>query len=401
MNDEIFRLGINYWPAHRAMFWWREFEVEEVERDFERLREAGFDLVRVFLLWEEFQPEPDRIASETIERLRAVADLAARARLQLLPTFFTGHMSGANWLPAWACEPSEAPTRFRTIVSGRVLHARPRNWYADPELIEAQARLVREVVRALGTHPALWGWDLGNEPSNCVIPPSHEHGLAWLERMVAEIRAAGSMHPITLGLHMEDLEEDRRLGPAEVARACDLLAMHGYPVYAEWAEGPTDAQLLPFLGLLTRWLGGGRDLLFEEFGAPTRPLQTEIPSRIPFLSEDDAARFTQEALALLHHFGFAGALLWCYSDYAPALWDHPPFDEAPHERFFGLWRADGTPKPVVDVVRTWSGLPRHAPHRDFTWIDIAPEEFFKSPRLHLPRLYDRFRREGTSATLPT
>jgi len=373
--------------------WWRAFDPEEVERDFARLREAGFDVVRIFLLWEDFQPEPDHIAPQAIERLRMVADMAARSRLHLLPTFFTGHMSGANWLPPWTCEPSDARMRFRTLAGGRVLAARPKNWYAAPEIIEAQARLVREVARALAAHPALWGWDLGNEPSNCVIPPSRDLGLAWLQRMVAEIRAAGSMHPITLGLHMEDLEEDRCLGPAEVARACDLLAMHGYPIYAPWAQGPTDAWLLPFLGLLTRWLGEGRDLLFEEFGAPTRPVRAIPSSSIPLLSEDDAARFTREALALLHHFGFAGAVLWCYSDYAPELWDRPPFDEAPHERFFGLWRADGTPKPAVEVIRAWSGLPRRPPHSDFTWIDLAPSDFFAAPRLHLHRLYERFRRE--------
>ncbi len=392
MTEGAFRLGINYWPARRAMSWWRAFEAEEVERDFARLREAGFDLVRLFLLWEDFQPAPGRIAPEAIERLRVVADLAAHHHLQLLPTLFTGHMSGANWVPLWACEPSDRPSRFRTIAGDRVVAARPKNWYGDSRLMEAQAQLARHVASALCGHPALWGWDLGNEPSNCAIPPSRESGLVWLERMVAEIRAASSSHPITLGLHMEDLEEDRHLGPAEVARACDLLSMHGYPVYADWARGPTDAWLLPFLGLITRWLGDGRDLLFEEFGAPTRPAHERPLSRIPLLEEEEAARFTGEALALLHRFGFIGALLWCYSDYAPELSARPPFDEAPHERFFGLWRADGTPKPTVDVVRSWSGVPRHPPHADFAWIDIAPEDFLANPRLQLRRLYDRFLR---------
>lgn len=388
--EERFRLGINYWPARRAMSWWRTFDAEEVERDFARLREAGFDLVRLFLMWEDFQPEPDRVASEMLERLRVVADLAARSHLQLLPTLFVGHMSGANWLPAWACEPSDAPLRFRTLARGRVLSARPKNWYADPRLIEAQALLIRHVVGALASHPALWGWDLGNEPSNCVIPPSRESGLAWLRRMTAEIRAADPTHPITLGLHMEDLEEDRHLGPSEVARTCDLLAMHGYPVYAEWACGQTDPWLLPFLGLLTRWLGEGRDLLFEEFGAPTRPAHETLPSRIPLLEEEEAARFIGDALALLHRFGFAGALLWCYSDYAPELATHPPFDEAPHERVFGFWRADGTPKPAVEVIRSWTDRTRHPPHTDFAWVDLTPEDFFANPRHHLRRLYRNF-----------
>ena len=51
------------------------------------------------------------------------------------------------------------------------------------------------------------------------------------------IRAADPEVAVTIGLHMEDLEEDRRLGPGEAADACDLLSMHGYPIYATWAEG--------------------------------------------------------------------------------------------------------------------------------------------------------------------
>ena len=44
---------------------------------------------------------------------------------------------------------------------------------------------------------------------------------------------------------MEDLEEDRLLGPREASEACDLLSMHGYPIYADWADGPTDDATAP------------------------------------------------------------------------------------------------------------------------------------------------------------
>ena len=69
---------------------------------------------------------------------------------------------------------------------------------------------------------------------------------------------------------MEDLEEDRYLGPGEAARVCDFLCMHGYPIYAKRAASSTAALLLSFLGLITHWLGG-KDVLFAEFGAPTMP----------------------------------------------------------------------------------------------------------------------------------
>ena len=30
-----FRLGINYWPANKAMYWWRRFDADEARADFE------------------------------------------------------------------------------------------------------------------------------------------------------------------------------------------------------------------------------------------------------------------------------------------------------------------------------------------------------------------------------
>ncbi len=149
---------------------------------------------------------------------------------------------------------------------------------------------------------------------------------------------------------MEDLEEDRHLGPGEAAHVCDFLCMHGYPIYAMWAASSTDALLLPFLGLITRWLGG-KDVLFAEFGAPTMPhldQQTAaVPRTVRVLDEEEAALFTRRALDALHRFGFLGAFLWCYGDYARELWHTPPLDEATHERSFGLWRHDYSAKPAA------------------------------------------------------
>ena len=137
-------------------------------------------------------------------------------------------------------------------------------------------------------------------------------------------------------------EEDRQLGTGEAARACDFLCMRGYQSYATWATSTTDALLLPFLGLITRWLGGDKDVLFVEFGSLTLPYLVQqtatAPRPLHALSEAEAALFTRRALAALHRFGFLGALLWCYGDYARDLWGTPPLDEAVHERYFGLWR---------------------------------------------------------------
>lgn len=53
-----FITGIDYWPANMAMYWWRNLEAREVEEDFKRLVENKFQLVRIFLTWEDFQVTP-------------------------------------------------------------------------------------------------------------------------------------------------------------------------------------------------------------------------------------------------------------------------------------------------------------------------------------------------------
>src|SRR5262249_1268974 len=173
---------------------------------------------------------------------------------------------------------------------------------------------------------ALWAYDRGNENSNCVIPATRDAARQWLETMANAIRTTDSSHPITVGLHMEDIEEDRRLGPKEAAHVCDFVCMHGYPIYAAWARSKTDEMVLPFLGLVTRWLAG-KEVLFEEFGAPTSSSSGGI-----LLDEQETAQYTSRALTALRSFGMTGAMLWCFTDYSKALWSEPPLDEAAHER---------------------------------------------------------------------
>ena len=332
-----------------------------------------------------------------LDRLVTVADLAGRAGLAIVPTLFTGHMSGVNWVPGWALGGSKRDDRFRVVSGGRVSVVGLRNWYADEEIARAQTLLALEAAAALAGHEALWAWDLGNENSNCVVPPSRSSARRWLARITTAIRAADQTALVTVGLHMEDLEEDRRLGPREVSEACDLLSMHGYPIYATWADGPTDEHLLTFLAHITHWLGRGREVLFSEFGLPTYHAADGSGERAReqslslLVEEEAAAAYTGRALAALQGAGCCGAMVWCYTDYDPAIWAKPPLDVAAHERSFGLWRVDGSAKPAVAAVQAFARTTRLDVLDDRAWIDIDADAFYADSRLHLPRLYRRYR----------
>jgi endo-1,4-beta-mannosidase len=380
-----FDVGVNYWPASSAMRWWRRFEAGEVDRDFARIREAGGEVVRFFLLWEDFQPEATSVSDRSLAHLVTVADAARHHDLRIIPTLFTGHMSGANFVPEWALGGIAPTGRFRVIANDRVVDRGMRNWYTDPLVFDAQMLLARECARALAGHPALWAWDLGNENSNCCVPPTTEDGARWLDRIAGAIRSTDASCAITLGLHMEDLEDDRRIGPAEAARVCDFLCMHGYPIYAPWCRGPGDPELVAFLADITRWLGG-TDVLLAEFGAPTRNGDPDAERASPLLTEDEAARYIERAYARLHSAGTIGGLVWCYADYDRAIWSEPPLDRAPHERHFGLWRADGSAKPAAAALAEWSGRPRAAP-QPAPWSETDRRDFQAAPRETLIRLY--------------
>jgi endo-1,4-beta-mannosidase len=389
--DPVFRLGVNYWPSEHAMSWLAAYDPAGTRRDFDRARAAGLDCLRVFVRWADAQPAEGSIDTAVLDRLVDAADAASEMGVELIVTLFVGHMSGVNWAPGWATGGTDGDRRFRVAGPGpgpAASRVGLRNWYSDPGIGAAQERLAGAVASALRGHPALWLWDLGNENSNCTIPPDAAAGEAWLERMTGAIRAADPGRLITLGLHMEDLEDDRRIGPAEVARHCDVVSMHGYPAYTGWADGPTDDRLLPFLARVTAWLAGDAPVLFEEFGLPTGSSDDTGPGRL--VDEEDAAAYTGRALDGLRLAGCAGALLWCFGDYAPALYGDPPFDEALHERSFGLWRSDGTPKPAVAEITRRAGRGQQMPPDDLSWLDIAVEEFLDDRRHHLSRLYRRY-----------
>jgi endo-1,4-beta-mannosidase len=394
MNEFI--TGVNYWPIESAMDWWHRFDAGVVEEDFSRIRDAGLGAVRIFLLWEDFQPHPSKVSTKVLDQLVRVMEIGSEKGLHLMPTLFTGHMSGMNYLPLWMLELKESEDRFPVFSEGEKRKNAIRNFYLDREVIEAQRLLVREVSGALQGHPALWAWDLGNEPSNIVLPPSRNHTLVWLEEMVSELKKRDETIPVTLGLHQEDLEEDRKMGPKEVAAFCDFLSMHTYSIYAKWVDGPLDGDVSPFLGLLTQWLGS-KKVLIEEVGVSSRS-RVSLTSNLfkegeMIVSEDRAYEYYERLLPKLTGFGFLGVLFWCYGDYSKRLWDQAPFDEKKHERYFGLFYEDRTPKSFVPLLKSLRGQKERI-SITFDWIDIEPDEYFKDPAKHLSQLYRRFKEKG-------
>jgi endo-1,4-beta-mannosidase len=408
--SQPFILGVNYWPRRKAMYWWRDFDTGEVREEFAILRELGLNIIRLFLLWDDFQPLPDSVDKKALANLLTVADIAAANKFGLDVTFFTGHMSGPNWSPRWLLGgplPGHDGAVRDVVSNGKLVHTGYRNMFDDPQALSAERLLLQEVVGALKDHPAIWMWNLGNEPDLFAWPRDSKAGRDWIRQMVSLIHGIDPSHPVTCGLHGASLMNDNGLRIDQVYAETDVAVMHSYPIYVPWARGPLDPDFVPFTCALTSALAG-KSVLMEEFGGCTaQPGEASHlmkweshgqPREIFMASEEDLAEFLHLTLPRLQDSGAAGAMVWCYADYIPELWGLPPCDEAQHERFFGLVRPDGSLKPHANVIKEFAAAhPVVKPIPDYARLTVNADEFYADPDSHLLDLYAQYMKNVEAA----
>jgi len=397
-----FRVGVNYWPRRKAMTWWKAFERGEVADELDVIADLGMSLVRIFLLWEDFQPQPDIVSSTALADLESVCDLAAARGLGLDVTFFVGHMSGPNWAPRWLLGGHEPVPGGRQVVSGTDPDAGSyRNPFVAPTALAAAELLVRETVTRLRHHPAIWAWSLGNEPDLFALPPDERAGPDWAARLFALIRELDAEHHVSVGLHADSLMQDNGLRADRMFEAADMAVMHAYPIYRNFGAEALDPDAVPFATALTASLSG-RPTLMEEFGACTAPPGQATTtwewqalgsawSQV-MLAEEVLAEHLEEVFPRLLDVGATGALLWCYADYAEELWDQPPCDTKLHERHFGLVRPDGSLKPHTGVLRRFTaGGPLIQPPSARARIELDADAMYAGAPDSLTPLFEAFK----------
>jgi endo-1,4-beta-mannosidase len=394
--SEPFILGVNYWPRRRAMYWWSNFDADEVREEFAVIHSLGMTVVRIFLLWDDWQPTADTVSVECLRNLGKVLDAAVEHGLGLDITFFTGHMSGPNWTPGWLRDGKPTKPENRQLVSGgKLVDGWYRNFFTDAQARNAQRLLLSTVVAEYHNDPGIWMWNLGNEPDLFAIAPDQATGTGWLAEMTDVIKAIDPDHPVTCGLHAASLYSDQPLRIDKTFTITDVAVMHSYPMYVSWMKNPLDPQYVPFTCALTTTLCG-KPTLMEEFGgctvAPGEPsqvwewLRNGEPIKQFMASEADFANYIEQTLPNLIDAGATGAMLWCYADYSIDLWNKPPLVEYKHERHFGLVRPDGTLKPHAEVIKQFAAKnPVVLPAKRSVQIDA--DTFYANPAAHTERLF--------------
>ncbi|HEX5190924.1 MAG TPA: cellulase family glycosylhydrolase [Streptosporangiaceae bacterium] len=317
-------LGANFWSRTGGPLMWRSYDPATVREELAVLRAHGLNMTRSFFYWPDFMPAADLIDEAMADRFADFLDRHAEAGLRTVPTFIVGHMSGQNWDPPWRGD---------------------RDLYGDVWMVGRQAWFAGEMVRRFGTHPAVAGWLISNEmPLYGGRPASRDVVSAWAQIMRDAVRAAGGWQPLSLGdgaWGTGGTTAEGGFSLAEVARLCDFLGPHVYPV-------GDDEVRQHYAAAWECELAGtyGKTVVLEEFGVSS-----------DFAAGPAAARYYRQVLHNSLLAGATGWIAWCNSDY-DALAGQDPYRHHAFELHFGLTDAAGQPKPQLAEVKAFAATLR-------------------------------------------
>ncbi|WP_158883757.1 cellulase family glycosylhydrolase [Amycolatopsis anabasis] len=311
-------IGCNYHPSRAGCRIWLDWNPHELDRDFRQMAEDGLNTVRLFVFWRDFEPEPGGFRMASFARLRDTVELADRAGLVCVLSIFTIWMNGQRLDLPWR--------------AGRSL-------WRDPALLARQEEFLRAIGRTLDGADNVLAFDLGDEIANVEPGAAAELSAAdvagWHDRMAAALRAE---RPGALVCQANDASGVFGSTPFGVdnARGLDLIATHGFPT---WAPGSIEStrsykatSLAPFL---VRFAAAYGTPFVDELGSYG-------------VDDETAARYLRASAASILANGGAGLAVWCWQDIVSAA---DPYRQRPNERYQGLRRIDGTPKPILTELR--------------------------------------------------
>ncbi|MFO0878337.1 MAG: DUF6807 family protein [Gemmataceae bacterium] len=222
-HDEEGRLLEDYW----------EKEWGKIEAAFAQMKKLGATVVRIHLQVGRFMERADQLNPQALDRLEKLVELAEQTGLYLNLTGLGCYHK--KDVPAWYDSLSEAD-----------------RW-------AVQARFWQGVARRCARHPAVFCYDLMNEP---VVPggqrkdgdwlgpafagkhfvqfitldqkkrPRPQIARQWIDHLVSAIRAVDERHLVTVGLVDWSLDRPGLTSgfvPGKVTERLDFICVHLYP----------------------------------------------------------------------------------------------------------------------------------------------------------------------------
>lgn len=375
MQDDRFYIGANYWASHNSIRMWADWDADVVEADMQKLSSHGVHTLRMFLSWDVFQPLraimanmqvfeyrmmpgekplPDTeagqagVSEEVCEHFAQFCQIADKYQIKLIVGLLTGHMSFRAYYP-------------EAFVG--------KNALTDPVVIKWEIKFVKYIVKRFRHEPAIVAWDLGNECTN-LGPTSPEQAYVWAQTITSAIRESDTDHPVVSGYADCPLEPTRSFNIKDTAEIVDITTTHPYQIFSPTCIDPINtmrAEIAPAV----------RATILETMG--NKPCFVEEVGSIGYVnnSEKTEAEFLKTMLWSTWAQGNHGCFWWCAFDQGQL--DYAPYDWNNYGSDYGLFRADGSAKPVAQVTKDFHDFLQtfpyaNLPHHTTEAVCIVPRE---------------------------
>ena len=335
-------VGAHWVPAKAALDWTQDWDEASIEADFIKMKDLGFNTVRLDLFWAWFEPRPGDYNPEAFKQLKFLVQLAHKYQIYLHPALFIGGEVGeAYWDVPWR--------------HGRHPHA-------DPEMLRLQTNHAYEIASEFMNEPAILAWDLTDEPPFWIVSGQTTDAMAinWTRLIAGAIRKADPDKPLVVGISMDDLAHGP-FRPDIIRDEVDFFSAHPYSIYEPGLfPDPMLSTRGTYCGAFQTLLGAGagHPVMIHELGASSAQY---TPERI--------AAFDRTTMYSSLAAGANGFLLWCFTDAAPETYHRTPYLRAPHETQFGLTTWDRQDRPQGVELRNFSQMLKQM---DLTGLEPEP-----------------------------
>jgi endo-1,4-beta-mannosidase len=320
-------VGAHWVPAVTALEWTQQWDEASIEADFAKMKDLGFNTVRLDLFWAWFEPRPGDYNPQAFTQLDFLVKMAHKYQIYLHPALFIGGEVGeAYWDVPWR--------------HGRHPHA-------DPEMLRLETDHAAMLASHYAGESAILAWDLTDEPPFWIVSGQTSDAMAinWTRLIAGVIRKNDPATPLVVGISMDDVNHGP-FRPDLIAEQVDFFSAHPYSIYEPGLfPDPMLSTRGTYCGAFQTLLGwgAGHPVMIHELGASSAQY---TPERI--------AAFDRTTMYSSLAAGANGFLLWCFTDAAPETYKRIPYLRAPHETQFGLTTWDRQDRPQGVELRNFS-----------------------------------------------
>jgi len=353
----LYIVGVNYVTCYVCTNFWEDWRPDHIRADLKNIASMGLNAVRVPMPWGFMEPCPGQYNEVFQARFRLFVDWCGALSLYVMPWFLVGIATQAYDVP------------YRNGLS-----------FFGPEMTELAENHLRHFISPYRDEQWILFWDICDEPEFMDLcgpgpdkPPYDRRLLRrWARDCYNAVKSADENHLITLG-YGPIATDNNGIHIRDAVDQMDVLAVTAYPgVISEAVDRMRSNYFLPY------------NTRFSALGKPVFCCEAPGHSNV-FFSEEVLCRYFRTSFYSSLLAGSTGFMPWVYTDFDASICHEVPLEGATGEPFFGLCRADGSPKArgletaAFAAFAKQVGLAEYRPPPSKAAILVSPDYYGRRP----------------------